>query len=169
MRFLASLFFLGLLLAIPAAAQQKPSNQPTGFFHPQVARDADRYEAYLKSGWTPAGSKKPGDLRASGNRGLGPDPRGASREFANAVVLEPNNAENWLGLARALLAITPDPAHGSERYDLPVNASAAAFRAYEKSASPSAKARSLVILSDALQRRSYWRQVCRIRYSVFTF
>ena len=157
MRFLASLLFLGILLAIPAAAQQKPSNQPTGFFHPQVARDADRYEAYLKSGWTPVGSKKPSDLRASGNRGLGPDPRGASREFANAVVLEPSNAENWLGLARALLAITPDPTHGSERYDLPVNASAAAFRAYEKSASPAAKARSLVILSDALQRRSYWR------------
>ena len=122
MRFLASLLFLGILLAIPAAAQQKPSNQPTGFFHPQVARDADRYEAYLKSGWTPVGSKKPSDLRASGNRGLGPDPRGASREFANAVVLEPSNAENWLGLARALLAITPDPTHGSERYDLPVNA-----------------------------------------------
>ena len=54
----------------------------------------------------------------------GTDPRAASRAFAQAVVADANDADAWLGLARALLAIKPD--QGSERYDLPVNASGAA-------------------------------------------
>lgn len=158
MRFLAALALLALLV-VPASAQQKPpaATEPTGFFHPQVAHDADRYETYLKSGWTPVGSKKPQEARSAGLRSLAPDPRGASRDFATAVVLEPSNAENWLGLARALLAMPPDPTRGSERYELPVNASAAAWRAYEKAKDPGTKARALVVLSEALQRRSYWR------------
>ena len=123
MRFLASLLFLGILLAIPAAAQQRPSNQPTGFFHPQVARDADRYEAYLKSGWTPSAAKSPATSEPRAIVGFDPiraAPRG-NRQRGRARAL---NAENWLGLARALLAIKPDPPR-LERYDLPVNASPA--------------------------------------------
>ena len=41
-----------------------------------------------------------------------------------------NDADAWLGLARALLAIKPE--QSSERYDLPVNASGAALLAYER-------------------------------------
>ena len=49
-----------------------------------------------------------------------------------------NDADAWIGLARALLAIKPD--QGSERYDLPVNASGAACIAYERAQTPAAKA-----------------------------
>jgi uncharacterized protein YfaS (alpha-2-macroglobulin family) len=150
---------LGLLiaLAMPALAETpRPAPQPpTGFAHPQIAQDADRYETYLKSTWKP-GSRKPAELRAAGEKALGLDPRAASRDFALAVAGDPANAESWLGLSRALLAIKADD-KGSERYDLPVNGTAAAYRAYERAATPQAKARALDLVAQGLQRRSLWR------------
>ena len=68
------------------------------------------------------------------------DPRAASRSFAGAVVSDANDADAWIGLARALLAIKPDPNKGSERYDLPVNASGAAYLAYERARTIRSKA-----------------------------
>ncbi len=85
------------------------------------------------------------------------DARAASRTYAAAVAADPSSPESWLGLARALLAIQADPEKGSERYDLPVNASGAAYRAYERAKDPAMKARALAVLGDAMQRRSYWR------------
>ena len=58
-------------------------------------------------------------------------------------------------LARALLAIKPD--QGSERYELPVNASGAAWNAYTRAQAPAAKAAALWVLHEAFKRRSYWR------------
>ena len=102
--------------------------------------DAKRYETYLKANWQP-GAKQGRELRAEGDRLLaaGKDFRAASRGFAQAVVLDANDAEAWLGLARALLAITPD--QGSERYDLPVNASGAAWNAYQRAQAPAPRRR----------------------------
>jgi hypothetical protein len=83
------------------------------------------------------------------------DPRAASRAYAQAVVADANDADAWLSLARSLLAIKAD--QGSERYDLPVNASGAALIAYERGQTPVFKASALWVLHDALKRRSYWR------------
>ena len=85
----------------------------------------------------------------------GTDPRAAARAYAQAVVFDANDVDSWTGLARALLAIKPD--QGSERYDLPVNASGAALIAYERAQTPAAKAAALWVLHEALKRRSYWR------------
>ncbi len=103
--------------------------QDTSFTHAGVQADAKRYETYLRANWQP-GNKQGRELRAEGTRLLaaGADFRAASRAFAQAVVFDANDAEAWLGLARALLAIKPD--QGSERYELPVNASGAAWNAY---------------------------------------
>lgn len=140
------------LLATAAAAQVRP------FSHPTVARDAERYESYLRANVKP-GPQKTQELTVAGRRALsvGGDARGASRSFALAVVTDPNNADAWLGLADALLATQPDPRLPSERYDLPVHASGAAYRAYERASSPAVKARALAVLGEALKRRSYWR------------
>ena len=73
------------------------------------------------------------------------------------VVVDGRDSESWMGLARALLAIQVDPDKESERYDLPVNASGAAYIAYERAQNDDQKARALAVLGDALQRRSYWR------------
>ena len=70
-------------------------------------------------------------------------------------MFDANDTESWVGLARALLAMRPD--QGSERYELPVNASGAAWNAYERAQSPAAKAGALWVLHEALKRRSFWR------------
>ena len=85
------------------------------------------------------------------------DARAASRQYAQAVAADTKNAGAWLGLARSLLAIKPDEDKGSERYDLPVNASGAAYKAYQLAGDPNSKAKALGVLGDAMQRRSFWR------------
>ena len=152
MRYLARAF-LALVFILPlahASAQERP------FAHHEVAKDGERYETYLKANWHLADRQGP-ELRAEGNRLLATDPRAASRGFAGAVVADDHDAEAWMGLSRALLAIVPDQDKGSERYDLPVNASGAAYLAYERAETPDLKARALAVLSAALVRRSYWR------------
>ncbi len=165
MRAAASLMIMLLLGVSPAAAQVATPDgaradvaapKAPGFTHPGIARDADRYEAFLKANWKP-GKAKPAELRVAAEKLLSSDPRAASRTFADAVVSDDKNAQSWLGLARALLAVTPDPNKSAERYDLPLNASGAAYRAVERSTDAATKARALAVLGEALQRRSYWR------------
>ena len=130
--------------------------QDASFTHDGAQADAKRYEAFLKTNWQP-GAKQGRELRAEGNRLLaaGKDYRAASRAFAQAAVLDANDAEAWLGLARALLAITSD--QSGERYDLPVNASGAAWNAYQRAKAPATKAAALFALHEAFKRRSFWR------------
>jgi len=152
MRYLAHTL-LALIFALPfahASAEERP------FAHHGIAQDAERYETYLKANWRLDG-RVPAELRAEGERYLLTNPRAASRSFAGAVVADDHDVESWMGLARALLAIPTDPNKGSERYDLPLNASGAAYLAYERAGEPLQKARALAILGNALIRRSYWR------------
>jgi len=150
---LALRLLLSLLITLSAAGIA--GAQETRFAHPGVAGDAKRYEAYLKANWQPKGSAR--ELKAEGDRVLaaGNDPRAAARAYAQAVVSNANDVDSWIGLARALLAIKPD--QGAERYDLPVNASGAAYIAYERAQTPAAKVAALWVLHEALKRRSYWR------------
>lgn len=130
--------------------------QTVRFEHKGLAKDGERYETYLKSHWKP-GRQKPVQLVEAGERALAKDPREAARNYAMAVVAEPGSVDAWIGLAQALLAITPDPNKGSERYDLPVNASGAAYIAHERATSKTVRAKALAVLSDALKRRALWR------------
>lgn len=151
LRGIASLFLIAVCLALPARAEPV---QP--FEHRGLAKDAERYESYLATAWK-TGNRRPAELRAAAERALTADPRAASRNYATAVVTDRRDAEAWMGLARALLAIKPDPNQGSERFDLPVNASAAAYIAYQRASSPQIQAVALRVLAEALQRRSFWR------------
>jgi uncharacterized protein YfaS (alpha-2-macroglobulin family) len=154
MRFLAhALFALIFVFPVAHAAAQEPG---ATFAHHDIDQDARRYESYLKSNWNNDG-RNGTDLRAEGDKLLSTDPRAASRSYAGAVVADGQDAAAWLGLAEALLAIQPDPNKGSERYDLPLNASGAAYLAYERAQETGAKASALAVLGVALERRSYWR------------
>src|SRR5262245_61210819 len=88
--------------------------QEAAFTHPGVQSDARRYEAQLKAAWQPRG-KQARELRVEASRLLasGGDARAALAAFEQAVVLDGADADAWLGLARALLALTPSPS-GSE-------------------------------------------------------
>lgn len=151
--FLCAAVLAGWALALSVTSA---SAEPKKFLHQGIERDAARYEDFIKKNWK-AGGERPEVLRVQAGRTLGSDPRAASRAYASAVVMEDRNPANWLGLARALLAIKPDPSNTSERYDLPVNASGAAYRAYHLADNSNVQADALFVLAEALQRRAYWR------------
>ena len=147
-------------LVCGAALAQQPAPQSNAFVHQGVARDAQRYETQVKTAiGAQAQGKKGRETRLAADKALasGTDPRSAMRQYMTAVTVDPSDVEAWTGLARSLLAIKPDANTGSERYELPMNASAAAFIAYERARTPDAKARALAVLGEALKRRSFWR------------
>ena len=132
MLFFARLALVSTLLlatALSAGAAEKT------FSHQGVAADAKRYETFLKANWKPDG-KSPAALEAEAEKVFAADPRAASRSLANAVAADDKDCEAWTRLAEALLAIKPDPNNGSERYDLPVYASGAAYRGYQRATAP---------------------------------
>lgn len=152
MHFLARLA-LSSMLALTAAAPALASEK--GFLHQGVAADAKRYETYLKSSWR-ADGKAAASLKAEADKLFATDARAASRLLANVVAGNGTDASAWTRLAEALLAIKADP-EKSERYDLPVHASGAAYRGYELATTKDTKAKALFVLGQALERRSYWR------------
>jgi uncharacterized protein YfaS (alpha-2-macroglobulin family) len=139
---------LVLCLALRVEAEEKR------FSHAGIQADAKRYETSLQA--SPRSSNRLGaEARVDADRLIGKDPRAAALAYAQAVLGDANDAAAWLGLARALLSI--NPARASERYDRPINASGAAFNAYERTTLPAAKAAALTVLADALKRRSLFR------------
>ena len=81
--------------------------------------------------------------------------RAAAQSLRSALALDPDAFAAWLSLARALVAI--EPADYSERYDLPEQASAAAFIAVGLAASDEERALALAVLGQMLERREIWR------------
>ena len=153
MLFFARLALVSTLLlatAFGASAAEKT------FSHQGVAADAKRYETFLKANWKPDG-KSPAALEAEAEKVFAADPRAASRSLANAVAADDKDWKAWTRLAEALLAIKPDPDNGSERYDLPVYASGAAYRGYQRATEPADQAHALFVLGQTLEARSYWR------------
>lgn len=153
----------GAAIAPTQAQVQSPApvsaaNQDRPFASVQVARDAERYEAWLKANWKP-GRETPAQLRQAAAKALGEanDPRAASRNYALIVVANARDWAAWQGLARALLAVPANTMTGSERYEVPLNASAAAYLAYQRAPAKTEQASALVTLADALKRRSLWR------------
>lgn len=147
------LVLLGLPLFVPSPARA----QDTAYKNKEVSKEALRYEAYLRAELKP-GRATSASLKAAGDKLLATDPSAATGNYALAVVADQNNVEAWLGLAEALLALPPEPSESNKRAK---NAASAAFRAYERAASPEIKARALAVLAEALQKRSYvsWRPV----------
>lgn len=148
----AALFVLTSFVAglLPVTAEE--------FRHKGLNDDAARFETWLRANWKPDIKKlrryiPEGEALMEG----GKDPRGASGQFSNAVVGEPGNSLAWVRLAQSLLAIPEANLSGAERYRTPVNASAAAYRAYQTATSKDTQATALVVLSQTLQRRSFWR------------
>ncbi len=148
---------LTVLFVIVALAGGFAANAAEVFRHRGLERDAARFEGWLQLNWKR--DKRPARrFIAAGERLLsGKDPRGAWRQFAQAAVNEPKNDSAWHGLARGLLAIPLRQLSGSERYRVPVNASGAAYLAFQRARSDTQKANALVLLANALERRSYWR------------
>jgi uncharacterized protein YfaS (alpha-2-macroglobulin family) len=156
---LAPFASIASIAAIHPAYAQAPAATRAAvkpFANPTFAKDAERYEAQLKQTQRP-GKAKASELRAAADRLLPVDPRGASNQYALAVTADPKDAEAWIGLSRALLATKPLADASNEKYTLPLNATAAAYTAYQRAATAPLKARALATLSEALVKRAQWR------------
>jgi uncharacterized protein YfaS (alpha-2-macroglobulin family) len=153
MKFLAR---LALLASVTLGAVSPAFAADKGFSHEGVAADAKRYETFLKANWKSDG-KSPAELKREAEKVFAADARAASRYLANAVASDGKDAAAWTRLAESLLAIKADPDKSAERYDLPVYASGAAYRAYERATDAAQKSKALLVLGQALERRSYWR------------
>ncbi|MBU1210735.1 MAG: alpha-2-macroglobulin family protein, partial [Alphaproteobacteria bacterium] len=152
--FLVSAFFA---LAATVSTNEARAEGVANFAHQQIDQEATNYEKYLERFKPKGGKTSLAPLLNQGSAQLQKDPRVAARSYAVAVALDPASSQAWLGLANALLAYDPKTYEGSERYNVPVNASGAAYRAYQRAANPAAKAEALAVLTEALGRRSFWR------------
>ena len=128
--FAAAALGVGLSCTASAATAAEPSK----FAPPGLQPEAVRYEALLKTTIKPA-KKSAREWTAEATKamaGAAPDPRVATQNYSQAVVADPTDAGAWTGLSRALLAIKVEANSGSERYELPLHASAAAWIAYDR-------------------------------------
>jgi alpha-2-macroglobulin len=126
---------------------------------PELLREAQRYEASLKTNWKPGATaaKKARELTNAAAKTMASDPRAAVRALSEAVAADPADGLAWINLAEANLAIVPDPNAGSERYELPRLAAAAAYMGYSRATTAAQRGQGLAALGDAMQRRSQWR------------
>ena len=103
------------------------------FVRDDLASEGVRLEEKLRTeaGATAAG-RPAAQLRRDAEAAHGPRRTSAARSslYAAAVALEPSNAANWVGFARAVKAITPKDY--SERYELRSARTAAAYIAYQR-------------------------------------
>ncbi len=146
---LAFLSAIALMFANPATAAT--------FAHKQLEREAANYETYLKRFKPKSGKVRLLVLLKQADGLLATDARSAANVYAAAVALKAQSTAAWLGLAKSLLGFDPKTYSNSERYNVPVNASSAAYRAYQRADDAKSKADALDVLSDALVRRSFWR------------
>jgi alpha-2-macroglobulin len=130
---------------------------------PELLREGQRYETTLKTNWKPgAGQKKARELTNAAVKVMASDPRAAVRVLSEAVAAEPSDGLAWINLAEANLAIAPDPNTGSERYELPRLAAAAAYLGYVRAPTPALRGQALVALGEAMKRRSQWRTAIEV-------
>lgn len=111
----------------------------------QVERGAD---ATAETG-VAALTAKARDATANG------DWKAALEAWRAIAAADPHDADAWIGLARAALAI--EPQNGGEAADLQSRATAAAWKGYRETRTASARAEALAVLAEALAARQSWR------------
>lgn len=158
MRFFADRSFsvplLVLLTVLLSAAISAPSHAKP-YENDEMAQQAQHFENYLLKEWSAKGDDARGWRRKAQTALKKGDARAATSYYASAVVLDKGDADTWLALARAYLAIQPK--NYSERNSFTRNASSAAYLAYLRAGSKPVKAAALAVLARSLAARSLWR------------
>jgi alpha-2-macroglobulin len=137
-----------LALATPALAQK-------AYQRNDLASDGQRLEERIKRDVRQPGQPAVVLLRNGEAALLRGDAR-VALPLANAAVLaESNSAAAWRLMARAAMAI--DPRDYRERYELRERATAAAYLAYQRSATRPEEALSLGVLGNVFEQTELWR------------
>ncbi len=153
-RFLLATF---ITFAFAAAA---PAQQNKSLIDDYIVRESETFEKTLQSTWSTKGNDAKG-WRAEGLKAnQANNARAATGYFASAALLDKNNAENWLDLARAYLAIETE--QYNEKTTFARNAGSAAYIASTRYRGAPDKARALAVVAESRGRLGQWRQALRI-------
>ncbi len=145
-------FLIALIIMLPTGfsnAQEKP------FFHSGLASEAKRYEQSMKRLWNPGDRTASVWRRTADLAFKAGNVRQAVAALSKSVMRDRSHSATWRKLAEALLLL--EPANSNERYNLPTNASSAAYQAYLQAKTGTDQVAALNVLARALVRRSYWR------------
>ena len=128
---LALRVLIALFVASSPPLAQAQSGRSSASRTPASQADAKRYETYLKANWQPKGSGR----GAAGRRATGcwpPAPIRAPPRAPTPRPWWPTPTMPTPGRASPARCSPSSPTRAAERYDLPVNASGAAWNAYER-------------------------------------
>jgi len=144
----------GLLLGLALALSAAPALAQKAYQRPDLLQDGQRLEERLKREISTTG-RPAAQLLRDGETALNRDARTALPLANAAVVSDPNNPAAWRLLARAAIGI--EPKDYRERYELRSRAVAAAYLAYQRSATKPEEAASLAVLGRVFEATEVWR------------
>jgi hypothetical protein len=145
----------GVIAALVTLASATSFAADKPFQRDELADGALKLEAQIKA---EAGTvaKPLAALRRDADAALARrDFRAATQTLGQIVTVAPNEAANWLRLARAVMQI--GPADERERTTLLERASVAAYVAYQRAGNRSEEADALVLLGRTFAERKLWR------------
>jgi alpha-2-macroglobulin len=145
----------GVIAALVTLASAASFAADKPFQRDELADGAIKLEAQIKA---EAGTvaKPLAALRRDADAALARrDFRAATQTLGQIVTVAPNEAANWLRLARAVMQI--GPADDRERTTLLERASVAAYVAYQRAGNRSEEADALVMLGRTFAERKLWR------------
>ncbi len=152
------IFFAAFVtLASLGAATAQQNRSPVDEF---IVRESEAFETTLQATYPTKGKDAKGWLAEGDKSSEAEDHRAATGHYAAAALLDKKNAEIWLKLARAYLAIDTDK-YG-EKNTFARNAGSAAYIAFSHSTAPDAKAAALAAVAESLGVREQWRPALRI-------
>lgn len=125
-----------------------------------IVRESAAFEDTLAATWPVKGKDAKGWKAEGATASAAGDHRAATGSFASSALLDRNNAETWLQLAREYLAIETDKY--SEKVNFARNAGSAAYIAFMRAGTAEAKGQALAVLAESLGAREQWRPALRI-------
>ncbi len=153
-RFLFAAFVTAALLGTASAQKIKPAVDDF------IVQEAATFQNTLVSTWPTKGKNAKGWLAQGDKDSAAEDHRAATGAYASSALLDKNDPEPWLKLAREYLAIETE--QYGEKQTFARNGGASAYIAYTKSTTPEDKAQALAVLAESLGVRGQWRPALRM-------
>ena len=153
-RIFLAVFFIAALSASAYSQQNKPAVDEF------IVREAEAFENTLQTTWPTKGKDAKGWVAEGDSASEAEDHRAATGHYASAALLDKNNAEIWLKLAREYLAIETDKYN--EKNNFARNAGSSAYIAFSRTKNRETQAKALASLAESLAARQQWRPALRI-------